>query len=253
MRRLSKPWPPQNVSPDGQAERRFSDAENEYLVDLPNAADRGAFARSQFDRMDKPKLRAVMYGEQRCICAYCERRIEEKHPEPRVDHWRPLALNPDLALHWRNLYLSCPTTGTCDDAKGGRPLKCAAADPDLPWPVDCDYDRHIGFGRRGEIYVRSDTGLAQATRDALRYAVEYEPDERGNARSILNLNHPALVTARKAAIDSERSRMEKDFEDRAATPAERGQRAAALLGQNPFPPFVSIRAAWLQKQLGKGK
>ena len=28
MRRLSKPWPPGNVSPDGQAPRRFVDAED---------------------------------------------------------------------------------------------------------------------------------------------------------------------------------------------------------------------------------
>jgi uncharacterized protein (TIGR02646 family) len=176
MRRLSKPWPPQNVSPDGQAPRSFADAETRYLADLPNAADKSAFARSEFDRMDKAKLRAVMYVEQRSICAYCERRIEEKRPEPRIDHWRPLALNPDLALHWRNLYLSCPTTGTCDDAKGGHSLKCNAADPDLPWPVDCEYERHLAFGRRGDMYVRNDTGLDPAICEALRYAVEYEPE-----------------------------------------------------------------------------
>ncbi len=253
MRRISKPWPPQNVSPDGQAAISFTDAETRFLADMQQAADKSAVARSRFDRMDKAKLRAVMHGEQRCICAYCERRIEEKHPEPRIDHWRPLALNPDLALHWRNLYLSCPTTGTCDDAKGDRPLKRAAADPDLPWPADFDYERHIAFGRRGDVYVRNDTGLDQTTRDALRYAVEYEPDARGDARSILNLNHPALITARKAAIDSERTRMEKDFKDQRARTRDRTQRAMALLGENPSPPFVSIRVSWLRKQLGRGK
>ena len=72
MRGLRKPWPPGNVSPDGQAQRRFVDAKREYLADLPVAADKVRFARAEFDRLDKPKLRQVMHGEQGSICVYCE-------------------------------------------------------------------------------------------------------------------------------------------------------------------------------------
>jgi uncharacterized protein (TIGR02646 family) len=110
-------------------------AEQDYLVNLPAALDKTALARVQFDQLDKAKLREVMYREQRSICIYCERTIQEGNPEPRIDHWKPLSANHDQALCWKNLYLSCPTPETCDNAKGRRPLKWDDADPDLPWPI----------------------------------------------------------------------------------------------------------------------
>ena len=253
MRRLSKPWPPTNVSRAGEAPRSFTQAETDLLAALAGSANRSATARTEFDRVDKAKLREVMYREQSGLCVFCEQQVTAAQPEPRIDHWRPLALNPDLALHWRNLHLSCPMSETCDDAKGGRPLKVNAVDDDLPWPADFDYERHIGFGRRGEIYVRSDTALDASTREALRLAVEHEPDARGDAQSILNLNHPALVAARKAVLDSEMDRLQRDFEGDHATHEDREQRATTLLQQDPLPPFVSIRVSWLRKHLGKGK
>ena len=57
MRGLSKPWPPRDMSPDGQAPRRFVDAEREYLTTLLDRPDRTRFARTEFDRLDKGKLR----------------------------------------------------------------------------------------------------------------------------------------------------------------------------------------------------
>ncbi|MCP4594241.1 MAG: hypothetical protein GY842_26220 [bacterium] len=253
MRRFSKPWPPTNVSPDNQEPRSFLDAEREYLAALPAATDRGSFARGEFDRLDKGKLREVMYREQRSICAYCELRISEEHPAPRIDHWRPLSQENDLALHWKNLYLSCPTAETCDDAKGARPLKWDKDDPDLPWPVDFAYENRLGFTSRGDMYVRRDVVIDDATRNALRLAIEDQPEGSGTRRTILNLSHPALVAARAAAIDSERTRLERDFPGTTATRAEREERANALLAKNPLPPFVSIRAAWLRKTLGRGR
>jgi uncharacterized protein (TIGR02646 family) len=227
-------------------------AEADLLEALKVSADRVKTARAEFDRLDKSKLRAVMYREQGFICVFCEQRVTEDE-KPPIDHWRPLALNPELALHWKNLHVSCPFPGTCDDAKGGRALKVNTGDADLPWPADFDYDRHIGFGRRGELFVRTDTALDATTRETLRLAIEHEPDARGDAQSILNLNHPALVAARKAAIDSERTRLERDFDDATATVDDREDRAKHLLEQDPLPPFVSIRVLWLRKQLGKGK
>jgi len=97
MRGISKPWPPADVSPEGPEPRSFRDAEREYLAALPDAADRTSHARGEFDRMDKHKLRDVMCREQRSVCAYCERRVREGHPAPRIDHWRPLSQSHDLA------------------------------------------------------------------------------------------------------------------------------------------------------------
>ena len=123
MRGLRKPWPPANVSPDGQPPQRFRDAEREYLAALPGRPNKVRFAKAEFDRLDKPKLRQVMYGEQGSLCVYCEQELSESDSRPHVEHWRPRSRNPEYALHWRNLYLSCSTKDTCGDRKGDQPLR----------------------------------------------------------------------------------------------------------------------------------
>ena len=253
MRRLSKPWPPADVSPEGREQCSFADAERRYLEALPGSTDPASFARSEFDRLEKRKLRAVMYEEQRYLCAYREREIYEGGPLPRIDHWRPLSRNHGFALHWKNLYLSCSSTETCDGAKGDRSLKWDDGDPDLPWPTDFDYERHVGFTSRGEIYVRNDTGMNDVTRRALELAVDNHQVGTCKQESVLNLNHPALVAARAAAIDSERVRMEREFKGKTATPADRQRREDTLMREDRQKPFISIRVSWLRRIMGRGR
>ena len=251
MRRLSKPLPPENVSPNGQPPRTFIDAERQYLAGLPAAANKSAFARSQFDSLDKGKLRAVMYEEQGAICAFCESSIAEGHPAPRIDHWRPLSINHDVALHWNNLYLSCAGLETCDNAKRDQSLKWQPHHPDLPWPTELAYESLVGFTSLGEIYLRKDVELDSPVRKALELAIDSQQDGTRNRPAILNLNHPALVAARSETIDSELRRMEKHSSG--ATEGERENLATDLLGTKPFPAFVSVRVAWLRKSLGNGR
>lgn len=253
MRGLRKPWPPANVSPDGQPPRRFVDAEREYLAALRGAADKARFARTEFDRLDKPKLRQVMHGEQGSICVYCESRLVENESPPNVEHWRPLSGATEYAIRWHNLYLSCPSPETCDGRKGARRLRADDAAPDLPWPTEFDYERIVGYGRGGDMYVRGDVHMDDATRRALDLAIDDQQQDGRQRRAILNLNHPTLVAARREALDSERRRMEMDFENRTATRGEREERAAQLLGRGQLPEFVSIRVAWLRKTLGRGR
>ena len=253
MRGISKPSPPEDVYPAGQVPASLREAENAYLAVLPGNSDQAGYARSEFDQLDKRKLRHEMYREQRSLCIYCEREIAEGHPPPRIDHWRPLSGVPDLALHWSNLYLSCHSEETCDSAKGDRPLRWNDADPHMPWPVDLPYEDLVGFTTRGEIYVRSDVALSDATRRALELAISDRPDGDRVRRAIVNLNHPALIAARAAALDGERMRMAREFRDRTATRDQRQDRASHLLGRDRLPEFVSIRVAWLRKALGRGR
>jgi uncharacterized protein (TIGR02646 family) len=248
-----KPWPPADVSPAGHAPYSLHDTERDYRAALPPEALRSAHARTRFDQLDKQKLREVMYEEQRSICVFCEGPIGESNPTPRIDHWRPLSVHPEQALHWKNLYLSCPSTETCDAAKGDRALRWDDADPDLSWPVDLRYEDLVAFTSRGEIYVRRDVVLEDAVRRALELALDDCQDGNRTRRAILNLNHPALVAARAAALDSERTRLERDFEGITASRETREERAHEMLGQNPLPTFVSIRVSWLRKRLGRGR
>ena len=266
MRRISKPWPPGDVYPGGHAPVSLREADATYRMALQGVCEenQASFARSEFDQLDKKKLRHVMYREQRSLCIYCEREIGEDHPPPRIDqppridHWYPLSRDPKFALHWKNLYVSCPpreTCKTCDAAKGDHPFRWDDANSHMPWPVCFPYEDVVGFTRRGEIYVRPDVTLPDADRRALELAIAGHTDgaHAQERRGIVNLNHPMLVAARAEAVDGERKRMERDFPNRTATRDEREQRAARLLGWDRFPPFVSIRVAWLRRMLGRGR
>ena len=252
MRGISKPWPPGDVYPDDRQPASLRQAEGGYLARLREAGDQVSFARSEFDQLAKHKLRVVMYREQHSLCIYCERRIAEGHPAPRIDHWYPLSREPGRAFRWKNLYLSCSKPETCDSAKADHPFRWDA-DSHVPWPVDLRYEEVVGFTSGGEIYVRSDVTLVDGIRRALELAVTDRPDGDRPRRSIVNLNHPALVKARMAAVRGERKRMERDFENRTATRNEREDRASELLGRRPLPEFVSVRVSWLRRMLGRGR
>lgn len=253
MRSLRKPWPPGDVSPDGQVARTWRHAEDEFLAGLPGAADRVGHARATFDSMEKRKLRTVMYQEQGALCVYCERRVAEGHPSPRIDHWSPLSAAPELALRWQNLHLSCATDTTCDCWKHETQFRADPADADLPWPVDHPYERCIGFTSLGEVYVRTDAPLNDVQRRALVLALGVPHNDTTKDNGVLNLNHPALVAARMAALDSERSRLERDYTGRTASSEERAARATELLRDQPQREFISIRICWLKRSLGKAR
>ena len=253
MRGVSKPWPPGDVYPDGQEPASLREAETAFLEALPGAANESSFARSEYDRLEKPKLRAVMYREQRSLCVYCERRVAEGHPSPRIDHWYPRSREPERALQWKNLYLSCSRSETCDTAKADHPFRWDDSESHMPWPVDLRYEDVVGFSTRGEIYVRSDVTLPAAVRRALELAIEDRTDGGRAKRGIVKLNDPALLKARVAAVRGERRRMAKALRNRPATFGEREERASRLLGRVPLPEFVSIRVAWLRRRLGQGR
>lgn len=250
MRRLRKQWPPRNVSPDNQDARSWKEAADDLLA----TADLDTHhARSAFDNLDKRKLRAVMYQEQGNLCVYCERRIKEGNPTPRIDHWRPLSEAPDLALCWDNLYLSCASEATCDCRKGDTVLRADSNSSELPWPINFPYDRCVGFTSLGEVYVRTDAPLNDAQRRALTLALGAPHDDTTSDNGILNLNHPALVAARAAAVNSERSRLERDHKNKTATRSTRIARAKALREHQPLPEFISVRVRWLERSLGSAR
>ena len=61
----------------------------EYLEALPHRQNQTKFVNSEFDQLDKSKLREVMHGEQASLCVYCERRLSESCGNAHIEHWRP--------------------------------------------------------------------------------------------------------------------------------------------------------------------
>lgn len=252
MRGVTKGPSPRNVSPRGQARGSMTEAANRFRISLAAAADKAGHARACFDALDKEKLRKVLVREQRHLCVYCERRLNEG-PDTPVEHWRPLNLQPEFALTWHNLYLSCSTKDTCDDSKGGDALAGGAGGASLPWPTKMRYEQCLGFTSFGEVYVRADAPLTIEQQQSLRLAVAHPEVARPRGAAWLNLNHPTLRASRNAAIDAERdlrlSRPAGTYRNRAELRAE-GER---YLRETPYPPFVSIRIAWWSGTLGKSQ
>lgn len=238
MRGLNKGQPPANVSPPGQQQCSLAAADSAYQQSRVTATDPVAHARSEFDSMHKRHLRDVLFVEQRYLCIYCERAIDEVHPPPPIDHWNPLSLFLHQVFDWNNLHLSCRTVDTCDDRKKSIALS-------LPWPVSFRYEDVLGFTSGGRLYVRNDVGVLPALRQALELALEDQPGPPV-ARSTLNLNQPALREARAAAIETEDGVP-------APTEAQRQERVATLLAQPRRDAFVSARLAALKGQLGVGR
>lgn len=251
MRRIRKAPPPRNVSHASQESRTFIEAENELLQNLAGIVDQVAFARSCYDALDKKKLREVMFKDQGGLCIFCEGRVKEGKRAPRIDHWQPLSHYPESALNWRNLYLSCDCPFTCDCRKKNIPLRSDEHQEELPLPADFDYQRCLGFTSKGEIYVHPDAPLNDGQRKALAQAIGVVHGGSVQDNGVLNLNHPALVEARAAAIDGQKLKLEKKYQGRTATRMERKNEAEALLNREKLDEYVSIRVRWLEKSLGE--
>ena len=104
------------------------------------------------------------------------------------------------------------------------------------------------------MYVRGDVHMDRATRRALQLAIDDDRQDDGRPRrAILNLNHPTLVAARRAAMDSEQTQSRQDFEQGTASSEERTARASSLLRRSQLPAFVSIRVSLLRGTLGRGR
>lgn len=248
MRGFSKQPPPANVSPPGRPVRSLTQAAMEFASGLL-----GTDARRAFDALHKPALRMQLLSEQHHLCVFCEQELGESGGTPRIDHWRPVQLSPTEVFNWKNLHLSCATPNTCDTCKDCKPLKCLPADTELPWPTEYAYEEVLGFTSGGRVYVRCDVDIDEGVRRALNLAIDGLREEGLCRRAILNLNAPALTTAREAAIDDEEGALSSAHGGQEVDRELREERVAILHGALRKPAFVSIRVAWLRKELGKGR
>ncbi len=249
MRRIMKKQPPRNVAPAGQNSRTLKEAELDLRHGLESleGQKRLRFVRARFDELDKASLRKVLYVEQKYLCVYCEIRLEEPNLSqataiPSVEHWKALSTEPEFALSWANLYLSCGNPESCNAARGDQRLS-GSLEEELPWPASESYERWVGFTSDGKIYVRTDSTVRTELRDALAGAIE----------NILKLNRAELLAARRAAIDAERQLLARTLSGRHLDQEAKKQRAEERLKEKKYPAFVSIRVAWLRKELGKGR
>lgn len=129
-----------------------------------NCNDRGKELRQN--------LRVHLISEQKGICAYCCRSIDDNSSSN--EHIKPRADFPQYSLSYNNIVASCKTKNTCTIAKGNN------YSDDFVSPLDDDLEVHFSMSPDGNIIC-------------LTERAEYTCD-------LLKLNSYELVEARKAVI-----------------------------------------------------
>lgn len=128
------------------------------------------------DIRDKGSLRDALLHEQRHLCCYCMRRIDEK--TMKIEHFLPQSRYPDKALDWGNLLGACPGNAgkpwrlqTCDTRKGDREIRLD--------PKGALVDR-VRYSNSGHVEI-DDPELQQEIDDALNLNTEQLAENRRHA------------------------------------------------------------------------
>lgn len=130
------------------------------------------------------ELKISLLKEQKNICCYCMKDIDEKSMV--VEHFKSREHNGHLALTYSNLLASCKgcinTYTHCDKNKGGTDLL------GIPNPSDVNenINRYITYSVSGEIYVKE--GVYENENQKTNLLIDIN--------KTLNLNNEELIKAR---------------------------------------------------------
>lgn len=117
--------------------------------------------RGLFDKMPKDEIRKALCQEQHGLCAYCMGKIVPKYGSMKIEHYKALSENKELALEYQN-YLGVCYGGEKDVGTKPHILCCDAARKEQKLTVN-PWDKRqmeaVGYKRNGEIFIRTDKGL----------------------------------------------------------------------------------------------
>ncbi len=184
----------------------MSAPENRYKeIKLPGDVKK---LRSLFDQMPKAAISEALCHEQHGLCAYCMRRIHAKgHASMRIEHYKALSQNKELALDYQN-YL-----GVCDGGEKEKTVKphvlcCDAARSEKELTINPWNKRQmeaIAYKRNGQIFVRNDVGLDCKLVDKMQNDIDKvlvlngKRDDEGNFKYDTSTR---LVANRRSTYDS---------------------------------------------------
>ncbi len=188
------------------------------LKGIPDRQRRTERARNHYDdAVQKPRVRSALAIEQEKLCAFCETRIDAAAQATdaleaiRIAHWVPIAVDPTLAVTWKNLFASCSRKTSCDTHQEARA-------PEIATAATRDWSTRMRFLRA--------TGKIETDDEALRRAID----------EVWNLNDPALCAARAAAIGRASEELER-LRDRGARTKQQAKATflARVRSQTPAP------------------
>lgn len=127
--------------------------------------------RQCFDSLPKECIRKNLLQEQRYLCAYCMKRINDNPFDVAIEHWFPLSKDKEKALDYNNMIGVCKggasvkVTGRekrelcCDAYKGDEEITIS--------PLNRDHMERIKYTKDGKIYT-SDPILDEDIKERLR-------------------------------------------------------------------------------------
>jgi uncharacterized protein (TIGR02646 family) len=115
----------------------------------------------------------ILEKEQSNVCCYCEKGITADKNKSHIEHIRPQAKFPQLKNNYNNLVVSCETVGRCGKAKGNKFSKHFIVS------TEENPGEYLTYSPYGEIKAINNNNKGIET------------------ISILNLNAPSLVKARR--------------------------------------------------------
>ena len=182
----------------------------------------------------KQELRDSLLSEQGGICAYCMKRIRASESGMKIEHWRCQVHNPLENLVYGNML------GVCLGGKG-----------------QSRANQHCDTFKGGSVLCRNPANPAHNVETVIRYLADgrIKADDAlfdRELNEVLNLNHPLLVSNRKAVLDGFKESLERTGNLRDATIRRKIDQWSQAAGGN-LEPYCMVVVYWLRKKLVRTK
>lgn len=114
--------------------------------------------RAQFDLLPKDEIRECLLKEQRYLCAYCMKRIENDGMHMTIEHWYPLSKDKERALEYSNMLGVCDGGRKVNLPEGMHRILCCDAykgdETEMTLnPMNQQQMQLIKYTKNGEIYT----------------------------------------------------------------------------------------------------
>jgi len=137
----------------------------------------------------KTQLREYLIKEQYGLCAYCERKLEDKG-DLSIDHFKKRELFPNLTLEYYNFFISCKSKNHCESFKDNKFKTLKKEDyAKIIHPYSDEPEYYLSYNFMGEMVPN----------DNLK---DFEIEKANFTIKIFNLNDRVLIEDRKRIIIS---------------------------------------------------
>lgn len=241
-----------------KSEEIKSASENRYdQLALPEDSER---LRDLFEQMPKDEIREELCNEQHGLCAYCMQRIKPQSESMKIEHYKALSEDKELALDYQN-YLGVCYGGEKENVEKPRILCCDSARKAQKLvinPRDRRQMEAIAYHKSGEIFVRDDKGLDSDLVAQMQHDLNYVLQLNGKIDSEGKMEYDTatkIVATRRSICDSVSTQFERWGKKNKLTSdflQEKIEQLEEMLSKdNIAEPFIGVRLYWYKRKQDK--